>query len=99
MPALQRLLPGLVLPNPNSNAHPQAYPPPPPPSAGARVASILIAMFFQMPALQRLLPGLVLLVLHHMFNLVWALPAMLFPAANAIIYGIGIDRVYIYIYK
>ena len=29
-----------------------------------------------------------------MFILVGALPAMLFPAANAIIYGIGMDQVY-----
>jgi hypothetical protein len=59
--------------------------------ATAYLATKLLASFIMNARVQRWIPGFLLLFMHHTFNLGWALPAVLYPAAIGFFYGIGAD--------
>ena len=58
----------------------------------ARLAALLLKAFFNIPIVQYASPGIILLLLHHTFSMVWALPAILYPAAIGFFYGTVLDR-------
>lgn len=58
----------------------------------ARLVAQALRIFFTMTIVQYALPGIVLLLLHHAFSTVWALPATLYPASIGFFYGVGLDR-------